>query len=115
MRCPICMELYINPKILSCGHTLCISCINNMIKANLNDYILCPICRSRILDINDNIPLNKLMSNLGLNINKSDLNSDSLVLENTLKYLISCHNILSKNIRYLNNMKSGKSNKFYGA
>jgi len=117
MRCPVCMELYINPKILSCGHTLCILCVINIIKTNPYNNILCPTCRSKILDINNNVPLKEITYNMyiGLRINDHIINYNTVILEDTLTRLINSHPILSKNIDYVSNMKLGNSNYFYGS
>ena len=45
--CPICLTNYDNPKLLKCGHTLCESCLNNIIKKD-KDNPLCPLCKKLI-------------------------------------------------------------------
>lgn len=36
LKCPVCKELYINPEMFSCGHTVCKMCI---------DKNICPVCK----------------------------------------------------------------------
>ena len=47
LECPICLEKFINPKILPCSHTFCLRCL---IPEN-NNKIRCALCR-----IEHNIP-----------------------------------------------------------
>ena len=48
--CTVCMEQYDNgirvPKLLPCGHTFCLSCLNPLAPQNSGE-ITCPICRSK--------------------------------------------------------------------
>ena len=44
LECPICIELFQLPIVLSCGHTFCRKCINTH-KENCHK---CPICRKLI-------------------------------------------------------------------
>jgi hypothetical protein len=43
LECPICLDVYDKPKLLPCQHTICYSCITNLV---VNDQIICPECRS---------------------------------------------------------------------
>lgn len=46
-ECPLCCEIYDDqnflPRLLSCGHTFCSSCLQNLLK---NNCISCPECRT---------------------------------------------------------------------
>ena len=33
LSCPVCLELYSEPKSLDCGHSLCTNCVDNLCKA----------------------------------------------------------------------------------
>jgi hypothetical protein len=43
IECPICLDVYDEPKLLPCQHTFCSSCITNLVE---NGQIKCPECRS---------------------------------------------------------------------
>ena len=43
LHCPICMELFEDPHILKCLHTLCITCLNQLKKGG--ESVKCPTCR----------------------------------------------------------------------
>jgi hypothetical protein len=32
LSCPVCLEMYTDPKMLLCGHTLCGNCVQNLVK-----------------------------------------------------------------------------------
>ena len=45
-ECPICTEVYTDPRVLSCGHTYCIKCIEAWRKDKQpGDKLACPLCR----------------------------------------------------------------------
>jgi len=44
LQCPICMEVFIVPTTINCGHTFCQDCIQDWKKK----HKLCPYCRTRI-------------------------------------------------------------------
>ncbi|KAH7727509.1 cell division cycle 5-like protein-like protein [Aphelenchoides avenae] len=48
LECPVCWNLYSDPKQLSCGHTLCAECVTQLVQVSqtrsvgLGVVILCP-------------------------------------------------------------------------
>ena len=42
-ECPICMEIFVQPRILPCHHTLCAACLQVV---QQDDYVKCPLCQS---------------------------------------------------------------------
>ncbi|KAJ3044809.1 hypothetical protein HDV00_000686 [Rhizophlyctis rosea] len=48
LQCPICFEVFTDPVTFdTCGHSLCLECLNQMLEAAPNSN--CPTCRSRII------------------------------------------------------------------
>ena len=48
LQCTICMEDYQQPKLLSCGHTFCLRCVEGLLRSSTYRAlrnITCPICR----------------------------------------------------------------------
>ena len=46
-ECPICADVFVNPKLLQCGHTVCLQCLQQIIRGKLRgDEVRCPICRT---------------------------------------------------------------------
>jgi len=43
LKCPVCKEVYTDPRILSCGHTFCRPCIGALSER------ACPICRKQFI------------------------------------------------------------------
>ena len=52
LTCPVCLDLYTNPKILPCHHSLCQECLEGLPQEREargdTYYLSCPTCRQRI-------------------------------------------------------------------
>ena len=51
LKCPVCLEEFVDPKTLSCSHTVCTACLSNMVEpralgTNAGRFVRCPTCRS---------------------------------------------------------------------
>ena len=47
-ECPICTEVYTDPRVLPCVHTYCLKCIEAWSKAKQpGDKLACPLCRKK--------------------------------------------------------------------
>ena len=51
LTCPVCLEIFRNPKVLSCLHEACANCLAKCVKVNNEgqqrvEYVDCPICRA---------------------------------------------------------------------
>ncbi len=56
LECPICNVKEVEPKLLSCGHSLCLKCIKDIIKSNYGQVnIKCPFCH-KVSEITANGP-----------------------------------------------------------
>ena len=75
LQCPICLELLSDPKQLSCSHTFCKRCLDNMLTCSCQtetvNSLTCPICRSvtnvkhgDVMNLNTNIPLKSVVEDL---------------------------------------------------
>jgi hypothetical protein len=69
VNCCICLDIMVQPKVLSCGHTTCSKCVNKLINTKYisflryEKYIKCPICRSESdLTRPDNIALKNIIN-----------------------------------------------------
>ena len=51
LTCPVCLDLYTNPKILPCHHSLCQECLEGLPQEREargdTYYLSCPTCRQR--------------------------------------------------------------------
>ena len=45
LSCPVCYEHLDEPKILTCGHTICKKCLVDIYRSELSRQLPCPICR----------------------------------------------------------------------
>ncbi|XP_011661272.1 tripartite motif-containing protein 45-like [Strongylocentrotus purpuratus] len=65
LECPVCLNTFTDPKILSCSHTYCKACLDNLLGCNGNDQMLrCPVCRAETQVPNQEV--SKLPANLAL-------------------------------------------------
>ena len=44
LECPVCMDIFRNPRILPCAHTICKGCLESLIRGS---SIECPVCRAK--------------------------------------------------------------------
>ena len=49
LTCPLCLQLYREPKVLFCQHTFCLPCLQEYIDHNLGVFLrwqcVCPLCK----------------------------------------------------------------------
>jgi len=46
VECPVCNEVYKDPRMMPCGHTFCFSCIETWRDGRqLGEFLTCPFCR----------------------------------------------------------------------
>ncbi|CAF1062658.1 unnamed protein product [Rotaria sordida] len=61
LQCPICLEIFHDPKVLDCQHTFCANCLKVHLASpsssilRTSNVIDCPICRRRSNLINNSI------------------------------------------------------------
>lgn len=48
LQCPVCLFWFVNPKVLSCGHAFCSSCLVYSNERCHNKYRYCHVCRAKV-------------------------------------------------------------------
>ncbi|XP_071499591.1 uncharacterized protein [Diadema antillarum] len=69
LECPICLDLFNQPKSLACSHTFCKDCLERILQTRSNQQaITCPVCRKGthlpsgdVSVLQTNVPLNSLV------------------------------------------------------
>ena len=103
LECPICMDTFIVPKLLPCGHTFCANCIDQHIHDSVDSHSFnCPICQSVhkanisltnnwiLVDTLDKI--NEVQSTLNMYSCSSCLSESAYLCENCCELLcMACH------------------------
>lgn len=67
LNCPVCLNIFVNPRIYSCGHSICEECMYKCDKENEGSVVSnfdtpvykCPICRIESIVPYTNRPLNR--------------------------------------------------------
>lgn len=86
ISCDICSELYSEsgpsePRILTCGHTICLSCLTHLLCSNL--WKCCPYCKISLTDIKSKYPKNYALINAIYGKNELDNDILSSNISNT--------------------------------
>ena len=78
ISCPICLEKYKYPRNLKCGHPFCTTCLHML---NINNEIICPMCRTcTTFDKNNlltNLPVNNTLISI-IDETEDKLNQDNI-------------------------------------
>ena len=46
LTCPVCQDLFTEPRQLQCGHSICMSCLESMVGHSTDMPFRCPDCRA---------------------------------------------------------------------
>lgn len=91
MTCPVCAQLFREPKILPCLHSFCMPCLESLVSfdAQHRSSLICPQCRRRV-----QIP-GEGVSSLQTNLFAQNMLT-VIALDNSSVNQISCENCISK-------------------
>ena len=60
LTCPICLDLFDDPRLLPCSHTFCSKCLQAA--ENHRSIIICPLCRCQF--VGQALPVNRIVLSL---------------------------------------------------
>ncbi|CAF1196916.1 unnamed protein product [Rotaria sordida] len=83
LTCPICMDLFDDPRLLPCSHTFCYKCLYSIINNN-HSFVICPICRSHF--IGQILPINRIVLSLVEQIRQEKFNENCSININAKCY-----------------------------
>ncbi|XP_030839372.1 tripartite motif-containing protein 59-like [Strongylocentrotus purpuratus] len=130
LECPVCLNTFTDPKILSCSHTYCKTCLDNLLVYHGKDQMLrCPVCRAETQVPNQEV--SKLPASLALksliedmktqyqlctNCKSQDKPQATVYCQDCGKYFCStCHNkhsqwpdFITHEVLAMNEIESGK-------
>ena len=108
-ECPVCHELFTDPKLLPCGHLLCRHCLISWLQSKAQEH--CPLCRCVIVDpeertggksledIADGFPSDLAMAALveSQQLLSKDNPCQSCVTETATSLCLNCNDLLCSN------------------
>ncbi|RVE61616.1 hypothetical protein OJAV_G00172440 [Oryzias javanicus] len=53
LTCPVCQDIFRDPRQLPCGHSMCLSCLKNLEDHSSNSPLRCPDCRAQFGEVVD--------------------------------------------------------------
>ena len=102
-KCQICLDLLVEPTTTVCGHSFCKTCLIQFLESNSEQK--CPLCRSPIYqlieNINKNISLENIIKNLfpikyqqrlkslNSNVNNNNNNNQNEIIHNVPTIVIN--------------------------
>jgi hypothetical protein len=80
LQCPLCNQIFEDPRMLSCGNTCCLKCIKGQFNKTKNNY-KCECCKNTHEKKEENeYPISKIISNL-LEKTKNKISTEFIKLD----------------------------------
>lgn len=64
LKCPVCRDIFKDPRQLPCGHSMCMSCLESMADHTSSFPLRCPDCRSYFGEIEQIVQKNYTLANI---------------------------------------------------
>jgi DNA-directed RNA polymerase subunit M/transcription elongation factor TFIIS len=64
LKCPSCLEKFVSPRLLPCGDSICLRCIQFIKVQKGNNLFKCPACEEVHTISSQNLPRNKILEKL---------------------------------------------------
>ncbi len=74
LTCPICLDLFDDPRLLPCSHTFCCKCLRSTISNP--SFVKCPLCRH--LFFGQILPINRIVLSLVEQVRKEKFEDNRL-------------------------------------
>jgi tripartite motif-containing protein 59 len=94
LTCPICLDLFDDPRLLSCSHTFCCKCLHTADKTR--SVLTCPLCRYDVIE--ENLPVNRIVASLVEQYRQEAMHADRSIIIKAKCY--DCKSYLTLDICY---------------
>lgn len=71
LTCPVCQDVFVDPRQLTCGHSLCARCLENLWNFSSEMPFRCPDCRQQISRVHTSYALKSIADDFRQNRSKA--------------------------------------------
>eukprot|EP01095_Lingulamoeba_sp_RSL-Kostka_P000812 TRINITY_DN1108_c4_g1_i1.p1 TRINITY_DN1108_c4_g1~~TRINITY_DN1108_c4_g1_i1.p1 ORF type:complete len:426 (+),score=87.67 TRINITY_DN1108_c4_g1_i1:66-1343(+) len=79
LHCSLCLEIFEEPRTLDCQHNFCLECLRLLKNKYKQNYISCPICRTKteLFDMEiEELPISNCINNIVTTLKEHNYNED---------------------------------------
>lgn len=81
LKCPVCQDIFKDPRQLPCGHSMCMGCLENMLDHTSDMPFRCPDCRvffGRVIGVQKSYTLSNIAEDIRMNRMREDERTKSV-------------------------------------
>ncbi|XP_042353614.1 E3 ubiquitin-protein ligase Midline-1-like [Plectropomus leopardus] len=88
LMCPVCRDIFKDPRQLPCGHSMCMGCLENMLDHSLDTSFRCPDCRANfgpIIGLQRSYTLANIVEDFRVNKRRKEKQTESVYCDYCLE------------------------------